>query len=175
MKPYRKEKICMFTGHRKIKESHAVELPLVLSELLERLINEGYTDFRAGGAMGFDTMAALKVIEKKAIYEHIKLHLFLPCVGQDKGWSETARAAYRFVLDRADSITYAEERFKQGCMQKRNRQMVDGSHLCVAYFEDDATGQLDIFGNTKRKKPSGGTGYTVDYAAKKGIDIINLY
>ena len=94
-------KICMFTGHRYIEPERIVLLPRELDELLERLIGEGYLDFRCGGAQGFDTIAALKVLEKKKIYPDVKLHLFLPCREQTRGvivrWSTAVTSALPIV------------------------------------------------------------------------------
>ena len=152
-------KVCMFTGHRKIEPRHASELTQRLDILLEELIGEGYTEFCAGGAVGFDTVAALKVIEKKKKYGFVKLNLYLPCHGQDRSWSYNMKKAYNYVLENADSISYACESYTNGCMQKRNRAMVDDSELCLAYCGSS----------------SGGTFYTVSYAEQKGIRVINLY
>ena len=152
-------KRCMFTGHRRIERQHGVQLSKRLDELIDRLVSEGYTDFCVGGAIGFDTVVALKVLEKKCQYEFIRLCLYLPCHNQDRGWSDTLKRAYYYVLKNADSVQYASEEYVTGCMQKRNRQMVDDSEICVAYCGSS----------------SGGTAYTVAYAKKKGIDVINLY
>ena len=151
-------KICMFTGHRSIEPERIVLLPRELDELLERLICEGYLDFRCGGAQGFDTIAALKVLEKRKKYPNIKLHLFLPCKDQTRGWSDSAKAAYSAVLERADSVEYQSEEYTKWCMHARNRAMVDGSDLCVAYCTSS----------------SGGTAYTLLYAKKNGVEILNL-
>lgn len=152
-------KICMFTGHRTINARHLTSLSENIGELMERLIAEGYTDFRAGGAMGFDTLAAFAVLEKKKKYGYVKLHLYLPCHGQEKGWPENMKRAYYYVISSADSVRYAYDTYVNGCMHKRNRDMVNGSDLCVAYCGSD----------------KGGTAYTVDYAKKKGIEVINLF
>ena len=152
-------KICMFTGHRVIHAKHMSSLSDSISELLEQLIADGYTDFRVGGAMGFDTLAAFAVLEKKKKYGYVRLHLFLPCHGQERGWPENMKAAYRLVLDNADSVRYAYDQYVNGCMHKRNRDMVNGSDLCVAYC-----------GHSR-----GGTAYTVEYARKKGVKVINLF
>ena len=109
--------------------------------------------------MGFDTLAAFAVLEKKKKYGFVRLHLFLPCHGQDRGWPENMRMAYRHVLDNADSVRYAYDQYVSGCMYKRNRDMVNGSQLCVAYC-----------GSSR-----GGTAYTVGYARKKGVRVINLF
>ena len=57
--------ICCFTGHRTIRAEHMLMLPRVLDRVLEGLIGRNITIFRTGGAIGFDTLAALKVLEKK--------------------------------------------------------------------------------------------------------------
>jgi uncharacterized phage-like protein YoqJ len=146
----------MFTGHRQIDVGDAMALPGALDLLLEKLIADGYTDFRCGGAQGFDTIAALKVLEKKKKYPNVKLHLFLPCKDQADAWSERAKAVYRAVIDMADSVRYLCESYNPGCMHARNRAMVDGSDLCVAYCTSSR----------------GGTAYTVEYARKKNVDSI---
>ncbi len=185
-------KICMFTGHRNIAASDKNALAERLGGLLEELIADGFVHFRAGGALGFDTVAALKVIEKKHKYPHIRLHLFLPCRDQDCKWSESSRTAYRFVLSNADSISYSADKYTYGCMQQRNREMVDGSDLCVAYYKasEQRTEQLSLFDaahdgnndnndynndyNYNSKSTHGGTKYTLKYAQKKGVDVLNI-
>lgn len=151
-------KICMFTGHRHIEHESIKALPAAVDALLERLIAEGYGDFRCGGAQGFDTIVALKVLEKRKKYPDIKLHLYLPCRDQTEHWSEMAKCAYKIALDAADSVIYTSDKYVSGCMHARNRALVTGSHLCVAYC----------------CSASGGTAYTVAYAQKLGIEVINL-
>lgn len=148
-------KICMFTGHRHIPQEDMSSLPRRIDELLDRLIADGYYDFRCGGAQGFDTIAALKVLEKKKKYPNVRLHMFLPCKDQTRGWSESARAAYSAVLERADSVKYVSETYRSGCMHARNRAMAEGSNLCVAYC----------------RSSTGGTAYTVIYARRHGVEV----
>lgn len=152
-------KTCMFTGHRTISPRHLSSLSQRIDELLEKLVSEGYTEFRAGGAVGFDTLVALKVIEKKKKYGFIKLQLYLPCHEQERGWSENLKKAYYYVIEHADSVRYSCESYVNGCMQKRNRDMVNGSELCVAYCG----------------KSSGGSAYTVSYAKKNGVRVLNMF
>lgn len=152
-------KICCFTGHRQIPEELVVRLPSRLDSLLERLIAEGYREFRCGGAQGFDTIAALKVLEKKKIYgESIRLCLYLPCKDQTRGWSESAKRAYSMVLERADEVHYTSEIYTRSCMHARNRALVDGSDLCVALCLSS----------------HGGTAYTVSYAKSHSLPVIML-
>ena len=62
------------------------------------------------------------------------------------------------MLFRSDKVVYTARQYTRGCMFKRNRHLVDNSSVCVCYLTKD----------------SGGTAYTVDYAEKKGLEIINL-
>ena len=151
--------VCMFTGHRDIRREDLSSLADWLEITAESLIESGATEFCVGGAMGFDTLAALKVIEKKAKYGYIKLRLFLPCKDQSAFWHQNHKMTYVYILKNADSITYASEKYTRGCMHKRNRDMVNAADVCVAYCS----------------KSEGGTYYTLSQAQKKGIEIINFF
>jgi uncharacterized phage-like protein YoqJ len=148
-----------FTGHRQIDAAHMMALPALLKAQIAKQIEAGATHFRAGGAIGFDTLAALCVLEQKKQYPHIKLDLILPCRDQDASWSAQDRGAYRFVLAEADSVTYLYDSYHEGCMLERDRRLVQGSDVCIAFL-------------TKSK---GGTAYTAAYALKSGLEFINLY
>jgi uncharacterized phage-like protein YoqJ len=146
-----------FTGHRNIAYEDAVRLPALLERVLIDLIERGATTFRAGGAMGFDTAAALKVLEFRETLP-IRLVLCLPCRDQTRGWSEAGCRAYRYILDRADEIHYTSDRYTSTCMLERDRALVDGSDVCVAYC-------------TRNR---GGSFYTCSYAVKRDVELINL-
>ena len=154
-----KEYICCFTGHRDLTKRHASRLPIELNKILEELYEKGARIFRSGGALGFDTAAALAVIELRKKHPDVKLHMVLPCRDQDKLWSLRSKMLYRRILRKSDEITYVADKYTRDCMLDRNRRMVDGSHVCVAYYNGG----------------SGGTGYTYSYAKRKGIKIFNLY
>ena len=55
-------------------------------------------------------------------------------------------------------VRYTSVEYTRGCMHKRNRHLVDHSGVCVAYLTESR----------------GGTAYTVDYARKNGVPVINL-
>ena len=153
-----KERTVCFTGHRKIPPE---DLPMVSGKLRKTLIDcieKGYCFFGAGGALGFDTLAAQTVLELKKDYPHIKLILVLPCRNQTRGWNEKDIAIYEAIKVKVDKVVYTSEHYFNGCMQKRNRHLVDYSSLCICYL----------------KESKGGTAYTVENAAKKGLQIINL-
>ncbi len=154
------EKTCAFTGHRVIAISRRAEIEKRLEEVLSSLIDKGVTTFIAGGALGFDTLAEKAVLKLKKAYPHIKLRLILPCPEQDVKWREQDKAVYRDMLDMADSTEYVSDRYTDSCMLDRNRKMVDEADALVAFYDG-------------RKRS--GTAMTVNYAAKKGIPIINLF
>lgn len=152
------ELICCFTGHRVIEPTLLARMSEVLDHILDRLIEEGVTVFRTGGAMGFDTLAALKVLDRRETDPRLSLELCLPCRDQTKGWQEVHRDFYDSILDRADRVRYVGEHYTKTCMMERNRMLVDGSQFCVGYCI----------------KPKGGSAYTIQYAEKKGLRVINL-
>ena len=152
-------KICCFTGHRDISPMHMRLLPKLLEKLISEQLKKGVRIFRAGGARGFDTLAALAVLDFKERYPDIKLELYLPCKDQTSKWNERDRRAYEYVLERSDRVSYVSETYFKGCMFVRNRQLVDGAHVCIAYYDGGA----------------GGTAYTVSYAAENDVEVKNTY
>jgi len=129
-----------------------------LEETLLRLIAQGIRYFGAGGALGFDTIAALTVIKLRETHPHIRLILVLPCKDQPKGWNQEDVKTYKQILLKADKFVHTSERYYSGCMHKRNRRLVDHSAVCVCYLIER----------------TGGTAYTVRYAELMGLRIINL-
>ena len=73
-----KDKSVCFTGHRKIPAEQLNYITLNLKTLVIKLINDGFTDFYAGGALGFDALAAQTVLMLREYYPNIKLILVLP-------------------------------------------------------------------------------------------------
>ena len=150
--------ICCFTGHRGIPSEELRELYCELERVLDILIRSGVTHFRTGGALGFDTLAALTVIDKRKNDPRLTLELCVPCESQTDGWSEEDVAIYKYIRSEADKVTVLHENYVKGCMYERNRYMVDGSHYCVAYC-------------TRQR---GGSAYTVNYARSKGVKVVDL-
>lgn len=150
--------ICCFTGHRRIDGERIEELSELLDGVLDRLIDAGVTVFRTGGALGFDTLAALKVLERRERGCPIELELYLPCRTQSDGWNERSQEFYSYILSQADRVHYVHDSYVKGCMLERNRHLVQGSHFCIGYCV------------TNR----GGSAYTLDYAKKAGVRVINI-
>lgn len=153
-----KSKACCFTGHRHISEKKIELIRKNLKDTIIKAIENGYDTFYAGGAVGFDTMAAQIILELKEEYPKIKLKLALPCKSQTDGWDKNDVDEYDRIKKLADEVIYTSEENKKGCMHKRNRYLVDNSSLCICYMT----------------KKSGGTAYTVKYAQNNGVMVVNI-
>ena len=153
-----KNRTCCFTGHRRLSAEEIKNVKTKLKHTLLEMIKAGYLYFSAGGALGFDTIAALTVLELKNEYPNIKLILVLPCVNQTKGWNKKNVEVYDYIKSKCDKYVYTSQKYTDGCMLKRNRHLVDNSRLCICYCN----------------RNSGGTAYTVRYANQKGLKVINL-
>lgn len=152
------ESVC-FTGHRDIDITQAYRIPPLLKDVLRECIERGASRFLAGGAMGFDTLAALCVLELKTEFPHIKLELILPCKNQSQKWNDINRRIYDMILERADRVEYLYESYTASCMHDRNRRLVDETDVALAYLAHSG----------------GGTAYTVAYALKCQKELINIY
>ena len=157
---------CAFTGHRPADlpdrgqedARQALALKSQLKETVNTLIDQGVNCFCGGGALGFDTWAAEAVLESRRQHSHIRLHLILPCWGQEKSWQPQDQRRYRKIVEQADLTRFLASHYHIGCMQDRNRALVDGADVIVGYCT----------------KKTGGTAYTLSYARRKKKRIILL-
>ena len=62
------------------------------------------------------------------------------------------------VREDEDKVVYTSHDYFRGCMFKRNRHLVNGSSVCIAYLTQE----------------KGGTAYTVNYARQNNVQVINL-
>lgn len=155
-----RESCCCFTGHRRVPAQDILTVRQRLRREIARLAgDEGIRDFLAGGAVGFDTLAAQEVVVAREGIPGLRLVLVLPCMGQESRWPQREAAVYRTLLRQADEILYTAEVYQKGCMFQRNRYLVDHSAYCLCYLRDTARG---------------GTAYTVRYARQQGLQVLNL-
>ena len=150
---------CCFTGHRFVPKNQKMSLVLKLKRNIKELYAvEGITTFYTGGALGWDTLAAMAVIELRHELPDLRLVMVIPCRDQADRWNATDRELYERLKASADEVVCLAEHYYDGCMFERNRYLVEHSSICVSY----------------QTKQSGGTAYTVRYAREKGLKIINL-
>ena len=154
-----RDKTVCFSGHRAVRAEERDELSLRLSRAVDIYIRRGYDTFICGGAVGFDTLAAQIVAEKKKDLPGVRLVLALPCRDQTAKWKSLGDlTAYKRLLGEADEVVYSANFYTKECMHMRNRFMVENSSVCICY----------------KYAERGGTAYTVKYAEKQGLEIINL-
>lgn len=153
-------KTVSFTGHRHIDSEETAKR---LYNVLELLAEQGADTFCAGGASGFDMLAAQTVIRLKEEYPWITLVLILPCPPEEQSasFNEQNRSLYYKLLGEADRVETISSSYTKDCMKKRNQRLIDLADICVCYYDPART-------NT-------GTGQTVRMAEKKDIEIINLF
>ena len=149
---------CCFTGHRELPPEEQAEIASRLECVISAQYQKGIRYYGAGGALGFDALAARTVIRLRESYPDMTLILVLPCLTQTRGWRPEDVAEYERIKAQADKVVYMAQQYTPGCMHKRNRHLVDHSGVCVCYLT----------------KESGGTAYTVNYAKRHGVEIINI-
>ncbi len=154
----RGQTVC-FTGHRQISGAAAAAEARV-TEIAEGLIQQGCLCFCAGGARGFDAMAARAILRLQGEYPLVRLVLVLPFWNQyqhETGWTEEDIEEYHYLKAAASEVIHLQQSYSKGCYYKRNRYLVNASSVCVAY----------------QRSSSRGTAYTVRYATENGLQIIN--
>lgn len=150
---------CCFTGHRVIPTEKAEELRRRVKDGIRYLCeNMNITTYYAGGALGFDTLAAEAVIEYRKERPIIRLVIVMPCRDQAARWNMADKLRYERIKNAANEVICLSEQYHRDCMFERNRYLVDHSRVCICYLT----------------KQTGGTAYTVKYARENGLRIFNI-
>lgn len=154
MKNFKDQTVC-FTGHRRIIHKYVSSS---VEKIVTSLAADGFKYFGVGGAKGFDFLAAKAILQVQKIYKDIKLIVILPCSDYYSRWATQEQLEYAQILQKADKVKVLSDHYYRGCMQVRNKHLVDSSSVCVYYKYTD----------------TGGTAFTVDYATKKGLITIGV-
>lgn len=157
---------CFFTGHRVLSGKQITDIYTSLVRGILQAAEDGYRYFISGGAMGFDLLAAETVVLLQQDFgRRICLVLALPCRDQTARWLYGRKGLenirrYHAIKAQAQSVLYLTDFYTDGCMQERNRFMVEHSSRCIACWNGS---------------PRGGTAQTVRMAENAGIPIRNLH
>ncbi len=161
--------ICI-TGHRPAKlpwkysttSDEYIRYYEKLKKLIKDYIDNGYTHFISGMALGVDLDFAEIVLhfrddERKGI----TLECALPCPNQTLKWKQEQIVRYNSIIERSDTTTIVNTRYFYTCMLLRNEYMVNNSDEVIAVWNE---------------KKEGGTWYTIKYAQKcnKTVKVINI-
>ena len=161
--PARQESCC-FTGHRPAKlpwgynerDPRCVRLKERIADAVLLAYQEGYRHFLCGMAQGCDLYFCEAVLALRERYPEVTVEAAIPCPTQADAWPEAERDRYRELVARCDMETMVSDTYSSTCMQRRDRYMVDHAMLLIAAFDGTA----------------GGTRYTVEYALRRGIEIL---
>ena len=153
---------CCFTGHRPTKlpwgtseeDSRCLALKARLEQAVECAYQQGMRHFICGMARGTDLYFAEAVLALRERCPDLTLEAARPCESQADSWPESEKARYRGILERCDYETLVQHHYDRGCMQRRNRYMVDRSGMILAVYNGE---------------PKGGTAQTLAYALRKGL------
>ncbi len=112
-------------------------------------------------ALGYDSLAAMVVLELRNRYPEIKLIAVIPFATQDAKFTQEQRTAYRELLSKADhTITISHSGYSNGSYHDRNDFLIANSTKIYAYHNG---------------KPRSGTGSTIRKATLQGIEVVNIY
>ncbi|NCB62750.1 MAG: DUF1273 family protein [Clostridia bacterium] len=159
-----REVSCCFTGHRPDKlpwgedetDPHCLDLKERIRQELDQAYEKGFRHFICGMARGADLYFGEAVLDLKTRRSGVTLEAAIPCEEQAAHWPERERNRYFRLIASCDYETMVQHRYSAGCMQRRNRYMVDQSSLLIAAYD----GML------------GGTMYTLTYAMRNKVEVV---
>jgi len=157
---------CCFTGHRPGKlpwgyneaDRRCAALKRRIADAVEAAYQAGYRHFLCGMALGCDLYFCECVLALKRTHPDVTLEAAIPCPTQAAAWSPDQKARYRRLVDACDFETLVSSSYTPYCMQRRDRYMVDHASLLIAAFDGSP----------------GGTRYTVEYALRRQVSIVDL-
>lgn len=162
-----REKTCCFSGHRPERlpwgpsegNPRCAALKARLRLAVEQAYGRGIRHFICGMARGCDFYFAEAVLALRQQMGDITLEAAIPCSTQARGWPEADQRRYQALLAACDWETLVQEQYTRGCMQRRNRYMVDHSGLLIAVYDGS---------------PAGGTFSTICYALQHKVPYVEL-
>jgi len=163
--PARQESCC-FTGHRPSKlpwrydeqDPRCLALKARMMDGVELAYEQGYRHFICGMAMGCDLYFCECVLDLRKRFSDVTVEAAIPCPTQADAWPAKQRERYQALVAACDFETMVSAQYTASCMQRRDRYMVDHASLLIAAFDGSP----------------GGTRYTVEYAMKRGLAIVDL-
>lgn len=158
---------CCFSGHRPPRlpwgsqesDPRCRELKDRLARALTEAYAEGYRHFLCGMAQGTDLYFCQAVLDLRRAHPEVTLEAAVPFTGQADRWPAADRQRRQALLDQCDLETVVQHTYSPGCMNRRNRYMVDRSSLLIAVYDGI---------------PQGGTLNTLAYAMRKGVRTVVL-
>ena len=157
--------VCCVTGHRpggfpfprEQKNEAYLRYLEKLEEAIRTLIGQNFRSFISGMAEGADLDFASCVITLRDQGFPISLEAALPYpIPPRKYNSSRPQSEREALLGLCDTVTAVSPYYFRGCMQKRNRYMVDRADMVLAVWNGEERG---------------GTWNTIDYAISRNKEI----
>ena len=92
------------------------------------------------------------------LHGDVTVEAAIPCPSQAEGWPAEQRLRWQRLVAACDYETMVQQQYSPGCMQRRNRYMVDHASLLIAVHDG----------------LPGGTRRTIEYALRRGIGIVDI-
>ena len=142
---------CCFTGHRPAKlpwgtnenDPRCFDLKQELAARLQGVYEAGYRHFICGMAAGCDLYFAEAVLAMRREHPEVTLEAAIPCEGQADAWPQELRRRYEALVADCDEVTMLQHAYTPGCMQRRNRYMVERSSLLLAVYDGMPGGTMN--------------------------------
>lgn len=147
----KKPTTCFFAGYKDIVPDD--KLLNRLNSSLNRMINDGVTDFYAGGERGWDMICENAVLNLKQSFPQIKLHLILSCKPEEhcKGWSLEQRAEFDRIYQAADSVEIVKKKPCSDGVLERYTRLAKLGELCICCFDSQYRGGMYRIESTVNK------------------------
>lgn len=161
-----RQESCCFTGHRPTKlpwrynetDPRCLALKRRIADAVETAYEQGYRHFLCGMAQGCDLYFCECALALRERCPDVTVEAAVPCPTQADTWPAAQRERHARLIAACDFETLVSATYNGACMQRRDRYMVDHASLLIAAFDGSP----------------GGTRYTVEYAMRRGLSIVDL-
>ena len=106
-------------------------------------------------AEGCDLYFAEEVLKLQILHNDVELRAAVPCPEQASSWSAAQKRRYEEILSQCSDVNILQPSYTRGCMQRRNKYMVDRSSTLLACYNG----------------LPGGTMNTIVYADREGLEV----
>lgn len=163
----KRETTCCFTGHRPNKlpwkdfeeDWRCRDLKRRMSGALSEAYGKGYRHFICGMALGCDLYFCEAALALREGCPDVTVEAAIPCEEQSARWRERDRNRYFSLVEQCNYESMVQRHYTPGCMQRRDRYMVDHSGMLIAAYDGMTLG---------------GTMYTLAYAMRQGLETVIL-
>ena len=161
--PARQMTVC-FSGYRPEKlpwgydecDPRCAQLKQRLRRAVCAACDDGFRHFICGMAQGCDLYFCELALALRQLHGDVTVEAAIPCPSQAEGWPAEQRLRWQRLVAACDYETMVQQQYSPGCMQRRNRYMVDHAAMVIAVYD----GQ------------TGGTQRTVEYALRRCLPVV---